>query len=175
MNLDLYLFNLINQFAGENTYLDSVAIFFAKYFVYISVLFLLMFLIKNFNKYFVLVTSSLLAAIVARFVIVDIIRYFFPRLRPFMENKVNLLFPYIQTAFPSGHAAFTFGLATVIYCYNKKAGVLFFIAGFLISISRVFAGIHWPSDIITGALVGIFSGWLINKISQKLLKPKTPQ
>ena len=173
MSFDLYLFNLINQFAGKWPVLDNLAIFFAKYFVYILVLFLLPFLIKNFKKYFKMVISALSAAFFARFAIVEIIRYLLPRSRPFIKNKVNLLFPYIESSFPSGHAAFTFALATVVYYYNKKVGILFFIAGFLISISRVFAGIHWPSDILVGASVGIFSGWLVNKIFFKFFKQKT--
>ncbi|PIQ06905.1 MAG: hypothetical protein COW72_01430, partial [Candidatus Nealsonbacteria bacterium CG18_big_fil_WC_8_21_14_2_50_37_10] len=95
----------------------------------------------------------------------NIIRWLWPSPRPFIESQVNLLLSHEPTSsFPSGHAALFFAIATVVYFYNKKAGILFFLASFLISISRVFAGIHWPTDIFVGALVGIFSAWLIMKI-----------
>jgi len=169
--VDLYIFHLINQFAGSWPLVDYLAIFFAKYFVYILVILVVVIFWKKWKIIF----QSFFSAILARWGIVELIRFLWPRERPFVNNEVNLLFPYIEPSFPSGHAAFTFALATVIYYNNKKAGILFFIAGFLISLSRVFAGIHWPSDILAGAIVGIFSGWLIHKISNRFFKSKTPQ
>jgi len=167
--MDLFIFQKINQLAGKWLCLDALAIFFAKYFEYVLILCLFVFLIKNFKKYWPMVIRAFLAAILARFVIVAIVRYLLPRSRPFVDNHVNLLIPYNQyeASFPSGHAAFYFALSTVVYAYNKKAGSLFFLASFLITISRVFAGLHWPSDIIAGALIGIFSGWLISFFSRK--------
>ena len=86
-----------------------------------------------------------------------------------MKYDVNLILNKIdQPAFPSGHAAFFFALSTVVYFYNKKAGIGFFVASFLISISRVFGGVHWPTDILAGVLVGIFSAWFILKILRKI-------
>ena len=172
MNLDSYIFHYINQFAGISPYLDKVAIFFAEYLQYLVVFCLLLFLVKKFRRNLGMVIFAFTAAIFSRFIITEIIRYFFPRIRPFVENSVNLLIGYntTESSFPSGHAAFFFALSMVVYFYNKKAGILFFIASFLISISRVFSGIHWPSDILVGAIVGIFSGWIILKISKKFIK-----
>lgn len=168
--MDLIIFQQINQFAGKWVCLDAVGIFLVQYFEYILIFCFLLFLIVNVKKYWRMVVQAFLAAILARFVIVEIIRYFLPRNRPFVENSVNLLVSHSQeSSFPSGHAAFYFALSTVIYSYNKKAGILFFLASFLIVISRVFVGIHWPSDILAGAIIGILVGWLVNKISKKFL------
>jgi undecaprenyl-diphosphatase len=163
MTSDLYFFQLVNQFAGKWLWLDNLAVFFARYFEFVLIFFLLLFLVKNFKKYWLIVIQAAAAAILARLIIVEFIRWLWPRTRPFVENSVNLLFNYNPEipSFPSGHAAFYFAIAAIVYFYNKKIGILFFIAAFLISLARVFAGVHWPSDIIAGALVGIFSGWLI--------------
>jgi len=172
MNIDLFLFQFINQFAGKYVFLDNTAIFFARYFEYFLILVLFLFLAKNLKKYWPMVVQSFLAAILARLGIVNFIRWLWQRPRPFVANHINLLFSYnpAEPSFPSGHAAFYFAIATIVYFYNKKAGLGFFLASFLISISRVFVGIHWPADIMAGALVGIFSGWLIIKIAKKFQK-----
>jgi undecaprenyl-diphosphatase len=172
MNLDVFLFNQINGLAGKSVCLDNVAIFFARYFEYFLILCLFLFMIKNAKKYWRMVIQGFAAAILSKFVITNIIRWLFPRPRPFVENHANLLFDYnsAEPSFPSGHAAFYFAIATIVYFYNRKAGVLFFIASFLITAARVFSGIHWPSDILFGAIIGIFSGWLINKIFKKFQK-----
>lgn len=180
MSLDFYVFQQINNLAGKWLLLDSLAVFFAKYLGYFLIFFFLLFLLKNFKKFWPMVIGAFSAAILARLVIVNIIRWLWPRARPFLENQVNLLLAKTPAAsFPSGHAAFYFAIATVVFIYLKKvyppskrsfwwgAGLWFFITSFLISISRVFAGLHWPSDILAGAAIGIFSGWLIMKILKK--------
>lgn len=164
MNLDILIFQQINGWAGKSVCLDAVGIFFAKYLEYLLIVLIIFFLRKNLKIIF----QAFLAAVLARFGVVELIRVFWSRSRPFIENNVNLLIGHENTgSFPSGHAAFYFGLSTVVYFYNKKLGIMFLIASSLVSISRVFVGVHWPSDILAGAIVGIFCGWLVIKISKK--------
>ncbi|KKT15742.1 MAG: PAP2 (Type 2 phosphatidic acid phosphatase) family protein [Parcubacteria group bacterium GW2011_GWB1_43_6] len=164
MNLDVLIFQQINGLAGRWNFLDGAGIFFAQYFEYALVGFTLFFLRKNFR----VILSAFSAAVLARFGIVELIRLFWSRARPFIGNNVNLLIGHENTSsFPSGHAAFYFGLATVVYFYNKKAGIAFFAASFLVSIARIFVGVHWPTDVLGGAIVGILSGWLVLKVFKK--------
>jgi len=166
--MDYFVFQQINSLAGKFVCLDSLGIYLAEHFEHVLWFCLVLFLLKNLRKYWSMIIKGLAAGILARFGIVELIRFLWERPRPFIENNVNLLVEAANKAsFPSGHAAFYFALSTVIFLYNKKAGILFFIASFLISISRVFVGIHWPLDILAGALVGIFSGWLILKILKR--------
>lgn len=170
MNLDFYIFNFINQFALKWQWLDRVAIFFAVYLEYVLLFLLLVFLAVDYRKHWKMVTEALVAAVVTRFVITEIIRKIWFRPRPFVHDAVHLLLPNYdpkESSFPSGHASFYFALSTVIYCYNKKAGILFYIASFFIIISRVFVGIHWPSDILAGALLGVAIGLLIHKFFRR--------
>lgn len=171
MNLDLYLFNAINQFGERWLFLDYSAVFFARYFEYFLMSMLFSFLIMNFKKYWQMVVESFFAAVFVRFILAEIIGRIFFRPRPFVNNSVHLLFPSFDLnapSFPSGHASFYFALSTIIYAYNKKAGILFYIASFLIVIARIFAGIHWPSDVLAGALLGIVMGLALNKIFKKI-------
>ena len=165
--MDASIFNLINQFALKWFWLDVLAIFLAEYFGYVLLFSLLLFLAVRFKKYFKMIIEAIISAILARFVIVELIRWIWQKPRPFVENNVNLLLTHNASAFPSGHAAFFFAISTIIYLYNKKAGIFFFIASFLICLARVFTGIHWPLDILAGAVVGVFSGYLIHRVSKK--------
>lgn len=144
--------------------MDSAGIFFAKYFGYVIAASVFLFFLNKWRIIF----RAFLAAILARFGAVELIRRLWERPRPFVENNVNLLLDYNQEpSFPSGHAAFFFALSTVVYFYNKKAGIGFFFASFLISVSRVFTGVHWPSDVLSGAVVGIFTGLILSFFFRK--------
>jgi len=163
--MDLYLFNLINQFALKWEWLDVLAIFLAEFLQYFLLFGLILFLVKDFKKYLRMVVETILSALLARFVIVSFIRWILLRSRPFIINNVNLLFERSGFAFPSGHAAFFLAISTVVYFYNKKIGALFYLGSILIILARVFSGVHWPSDILAGAVVGILSGYAIYKVS----------
>ena len=73
--------------------------------------------------------------------------------------------------FFSGHATNTFAIITFIFlCINwvpTKYKMLFFIYPLLVIYSRMYLGVHYPSDVITGMVVGIFFGWLVYLIMNK--------
>ncbi len=169
--MDYLIFRTINNLAGKSVCLDSLGIFLADRFCYVLLGILILFLLKNYKKYRSMVIKAFAAGIIAWFFIAELVKFLWVRPRPFVENQVNLLLPHeADGSFPSGHASFFFALSTVVYLYNKKVGILFFIASALISISRVFVGIHWPTDILAGAIAGIFVGWLVNKVARTIIK-----
>lgn len=104
------------------------------------------------------------AAFLSRGIITEAIRFFWHRQRP-------LLLP--EASFPSGHAAFYFAIATVLYFYNKKLGIFAFAISIAMGIARVFAGYHWPSDIAGGAVIGIASALLTLWVFKKFYVQKS--
>lgn len=74
--------------------------------------------------------------------------------------------PY--TSFPSGHATLFFALATAIYLYNKRAGYVFFFFALVIAISRMVVGVHYPIDILAGAVIGMVVAWGIHGLLSKI-------
>lgn len=73
---------------------------------------------------------------------------------------------FFHSAFPSGHTASAFGMATVIWLNtrgseNRTLGAMAFVWASLVGLSRVYRGVHWPSDVLGGAAVGVLSGCLV--------------
>lgn len=169
--MDLWLFQQINGLAGQWAALDWLGVFLASYLQYAVALGLLVFWfwgksreerIKNLYQAGV----ALAAVALSRLVLTEIIRWAWLRPRPFVDHAVNSLLAHENTgSFPSGHAAFFFALAGAVYFWGeKRAGWWLFGSAALISLARVFVGVHYPLDILAGAVVGIFSGWLVVKI-----------
>ncbi|OGZ84161.1 MAG: hypothetical protein A2599_00630 [Candidatus Staskawiczbacteria bacterium RIFOXYD1_FULL_39_28] len=169
MYIDLYLFNLVHGFARRWEWLDYFGIFFAKYLEYFLLACLLVLLAVSFRKYWRMVLGALVAGVFSRFVLAEIIRWLWFRPRPFVVLNFSPLISKSaeEASFPSGHATFYFALSTIIYLYNKKLGWFFYIASFLIVISRVFVGIHWLSDILVGAIIGTAVAFILNKLFKK--------
>ena len=157
MTLDTQMFSLIHGLAGQSPLLDWLIVFFALYFPYLVVAGLLILLAaaeksRREKTQILLVAGG--SAIVARLGAVELIRFFYHRPRPFTTFSSDPLFSDTAWSFPSGHATFFFALATGVYLYNKRWGIAFFVAAALISIGRVIAGVHYPSDVVAGALIG---------------------
>jgi undecaprenyl-diphosphatase len=66
----------------------------------------------------------------------------------------------MDPSFPSGHAAGSFAFATFFSCLDRRAAWVLFPAAFLVAASRIVLGVHYPSDVIVGALLGSTIGWL---------------
>ncbi len=172
MTIDQYLFRLINGFTLKYIWLDTVAIFFATYAGYALLLTIPIFLLLRAQKYWPMVWQGLIAAFFSRFIVAEIIRFFIARPRPFVNGNIIPLVGRepLYDSFPSGHATFYFALSTVFYLYNKKAGVAFLLASSAIALARVFVGVHWPTDVVGGAVIGILSGWLVVSFAPSLVR-----
>ena len=63
-------------------------------------------------------------------------------------------------SFPSAHAANSFAMATVATWLNRRLAPLFLGVAALVAYSRVYVGLHYPLDIVAGALLGAGLGWV---------------
>ncbi len=162
INLDVNTFLLLNGLSGS-AIANSVIIFLAEYLAYILPVIFLIILYRarySLREKFFISATVFGSAVIARLGVVSIIRFFYHRPRPFLTYHLDPLFMENSFSFPSGHATFFFALAGAIYLYNKKWGAWFFIAAALMSIARVIAGVHYPSDIIGGMIFGVITVYL---------------
>jgi undecaprenyl-diphosphatase len=72
-------------------------------------------------------------------------------------------------SFPSDHASAAFGIAFAVLMFDRLAGALFVAAAALIAAGRVLVGLHYPGDVLAGALVGLGSAVVVVKLLRPLL------
>ncbi len=108
---------------------------------------------------------ALLSAMVA-WIISQMIKGLYPTVRPFKLNgfpPLTLTVPG-DSAFPSGHAAVAFALATSVWLHDKKVGSVFLALAFLVGVGRVLGNVHYAVDILGGAIVGVLVALAIDKL-----------
>jgi undecaprenyl-diphosphatase len=73
--------------------------------------------------------------------------------RPFVVGGFVPLVPHVpDNGFPSDHAVLTALIASIVYPFNRKVSLSLFFVAVIVSISRVYAGVHHPIDVIGGIL-----------------------
>ncbi|MDO8527678.1 MAG: phosphatase PAP2 family protein [Deltaproteobacteria bacterium] len=130
---------------------DTVAKYFGEYYVLDPAAFLLFGAGKLFhNEELVVTGETLVESLLFTQAMTGVLKLGFNRTRP---NGGNY-------SFPSGHAANTFAVATVLETlYGLKAGIPGYLAAGLVSYSRLDANDHFLSDLVFGAALGSAIGW----------------
>lgn len=160
-------FQFIYSFAGKSPVLDAFGIFLAEYLPYFLVAGLFFFLAsyRSWRKRGVVTAFSLFSLVLSYGIIAYFIGFFFPMDRPFVViDFVPLVGKVPAASFPSGHATVFFTLAFILLCLNRSWGWSYFFAAILVSVGRVFVGVHWPLDILGGFLVAgvsVLISWLL--------------
>jgi len=158
------IFNFIHGWSGHVVLADVAAVFFAEYLPYLLVVgfLILIFRRPGSRRRFYLFAEGSLAVILARGILTEVIRFFYPVARPFVLLGFSPMISESGPSFPSGHMAWFFALAAIIWFADRKWGMWFFALSVLMGIARIYVGVHWPADILGGIVVGLASGWFIH-------------
>lgn len=96
----------------------------------------------------------------------ELISAIYVRQRPFVaDSSVHLLVPHsADGGMPSHHIVFMAALVATIYYYDRRSATFFAILTLITGIARVIAGIHYPTDILVGALVGAIIVYVYHRV-----------
>lgn len=86
----------------------------------------------------------------------QVMAHFWDRPRPFAGSSgaIALIQHSADSSFPSDHAIVAFAIATSLLFWNRRAGICGLVLAAIICLARVSAGVHFPSDVAAGAIVG---------------------
>jgi undecaprenyl-diphosphatase len=95
----------------------------------------------------------------------QMISHLWDRPRPFVAHPAQTLLlapPSPEPSFPSDHAVAAFAIAfSVLFVVGRIAGAAFLSAAFVVGVTRVFAGLHYPGDVAGGMLVGLLAATIV--------------
>ncbi len=161
MNYDVSLFRIVNGLAGRNVAADAIFIFGAHWLIIMMAALVIGYVVVSwktdhfegrFENFFHVGLGAALALIIE-----TVIGFLWFRPRPFvtLPDVVKLIEKSaLEKSFPSGHASVAFALAFGIWLHNKKWGWVMLVLAAGVGLSRIFVGVHYPSDVLAGAVVG---------------------
>lgn len=122
--------------------------------------------------------KAVLIALLLSFIVNNLIlKRLFGRIRPYdvIEGLTILIHKPGEFSFPSGHTASSFGAATAFYLNgDKRWGVAAIFLAAAIGFTRMYVGVHYPTDVLGGMISGIFTGilssWMVNHIEGRKKK-----
>jgi len=174
LSVDQNILIWLNGFlVGKNPALDFVVKFLAAYLIYALpiVLIILWFVYPNKRK---ALFMSVLGGALAWFVITkSIVPHIWFRARPDLAilGAKEILFHRPDYSFPSDHATMLFGLTFGLYVFGwKKAGNWFLVFAILITLCRVAVGVHFPLDVIGGAISGLIGVGIVRVFEKFISK-----
>lgn len=170
-------FLLFLQESVRNPILDSIMIFITSLgnggMIWIAATILLL-IPKKTRKAGVMSAVALLGSLIINN---NIVKNIVQRPRPFVTfADLQIIIPTpSEFSFPSGHTSSSFAAAAVFYRHlPKKLGIPSVILAGLIGFSRLYVGVHYPTDVIAGVLMGILlsylAEYLVNLFAKKLKK-----
>jgi len=107
------------------------------------------------------VFSAILSVLLAN-LFVKALNLLWYRPRPFAYRTVTLLFYRpSDSSFPSNPTSIGFCIATAVWLFNRKLGSVLYVLASLLGLARLCGGVHYPSDIVGGAVIGILSAYVV--------------
>lgn len=161
-HLDLWLFHLINHDLAGPMW-DPVMVWLSGNAAFFPLLLVLAFIVvkKGGRRGAAFVLVAVLAALVAGDGVAAPLKEFWHRPRPAMflpDVRLVAGNGYGLTAMPSGHATTWGALAIVAWLFCRRAGWFVTPLAFLVGCSRIYLGVHRPSDVVAGWLLGATTG-----------------
>lgn len=166
------IFQWINDIAGRYPFLDKAMIFITDSVPYVVIVFMLFLWFtankekraeKQYTAIYIVFTCLLGLGLNA------LIHFVYYHPRPFITYNVHQLVPHANdSSFVSDHAVLVFSVACTLLLRKDSWKYPVLVWAILVGISRIFVGVHYPADVIGGALLSLGASFVIIKFSNKL-------
>jgi len=173
-SIDIALFLFLNSL--HHASLDSLMLWISDKYIWIPFYLILLALIirKHELRSLIIVVPALIFLItLSDQISVHVFKNGFERLRPCYNEDISDLIYLLgncggRYGFISSHATNTFALATFIICVMKSRSLLYvmIVWAAVVSYSRIYLGVHYPGDVLVGAVVGSLIGYLVWSITK---------
>lgn len=171
-NLEISILYWINQ-TTSNFIFDSFFPFYtdlhkSSVFAIPFALFIIYVFIKKFKKLGLLYFLFLIVSIALSDFTGGKIKNYYQRTRPYAEASLNIKQrspANPKKSFPSNHASNSFGIATYLAVFFPQSRIITFPLASLVAYSRMYNGVHYPSDILAGGILGSLFALLFSRLA----------
>ena len=189
-SFDLTIIHAVNSFARQSNLFDAIVHGFANNYLLkslplVAMVYYLWFRVTPDAQQTLLQRGRLLVALFAATVGPLLAKLFSNTLpfrhRPMHEEALHFTMPLHMnpevvtgwSSFPSDTTAILFPLATGIFLLSRRLGILAFILATLAALARVYSGLHYPTDVMAGAILGISAYFLLDltRLKPLLMRP----
>ena len=185
VNVDLFYFFNHNF---QNSIFDSIMPIIThfggfKVLIVVLIVIILYAHLKN-KKTLKRITILALVAFLLSDLVTAVLKHIVNEPRPFvcLDNVHLLITENDPLSFPSGHTTSTFSVVTFFVLnmkelskkYYKLIDVALIIFALIIPFSRMYVGVHFPGDVLSGAIIGIAGALIVNKYKNKIIEVLAP-
>jgi undecaprenyl-diphosphatase len=163
------LFRLINDLGKQHPFFNPIFVFIAEYMVIFLALAVITFWFTRLKQNRIMIICGSIT-----FVIGEILGKLAGKIhannQPFAElsNVNQLIEKAVDNSFPSDHTILFFSFCMTFCLFRGGIGFIWIPLAFLVGVSRIWVGVHYPADIAVGAIISIISAIMVFRIVPKL-------
>lgn len=165
--LNVQGFRVINDLGKQFDFLNPVFVFLAEY-----IIFLVLFatILSLFLKKHRLIGICTLLAIILAEGVGRLVSLLHSNNQPFAElaNVNQLVEKAVDNSFPSDHTMIVFACCVSFWIFRRGWTILLVVLAFLVGISRIGVGVHYPGDVFIGAVISIISVLIVYAVVPKM-------